>query len=217
MPSERRPAPPVSVDAATVAEWTRALAEPVGDPGGGAAGALALALAASLVSMVAGYSVASAEPGEADRLGERAGGLRTRALELADLDGRASGRLSAAFRLPEGSERDREVHEASLAAASLCVQLTALAVPAVDDLERLAEVGNPALIADVVVATTLLRSALVAFRTNIGVDLRMWAGDDDGGTAAAYPGIREALDAAIDAASRLDRLQQRLDGRVLPA
>ncbi|GAA2174698.1 hypothetical protein GCM10009784_14090 [Arthrobacter parietis] len=131
-----------------------------------------LAIAASLTSMVAGYTDPGAEQGEQlERLLARAQELRRTALRLADDDAAASRAFGSAFRLNEGDERDRAIREASLGAARSSAMLGDHAIAAIDDLSWLAENGNKALIADVVVAFGALRAAVTGARTNVSFDL----------------------------------------------
>ena len=131
-----------------------------------------LAIAASLTSMVVGYTDAGAEQGEQlESLLARAQELRRTALRLADDDAAASRAFGSAFRLNEGDERDRAIREASLGAARSSAMLGDHAIAAIDDLSWLAENGNKALIADVVVAFGALRAAVTGARTNVSFDL----------------------------------------------
>ena len=178
-----------------------------------------LAIAASLTSMVAGYT--DAVTGQGDQLEDlhaRAQELRRAALQLADDDASASRAFGAAFRLHEGDERDHAIREASLGAARSSATLGDHAIAAIDDLSWLAENGNKALIADVVVAFGALRAAVTGARTNVSFDLatlrssgltleevreqqpRLWA-------------VVEKLDGAI---ARIDEATAAVDYRAAP-
>ncbi len=100
----------VTTQQSTVEEWTKALAESTGSPGGGGAGTgVMLSIAASLTSMVAGYT--EAEEAQREQLAgihSRAHELRRTALQLADDDASASNAFGAAFRLdPRSGARRR--------------------------------------------------------------------------------------------------------------
>ncbi|QJU54889.1 cyclodeaminase/cyclohydrolase family protein [Herbiconiux sp. KACC 21604] len=162
-----------------LADWTAALAEPHGDPGGGAASAVMLSMAAALTSMTAGYAAAERfgdAPDDAEweeRRGvieRRARKLRARALELADADAAVSGAFAPAYSIDDRREREEAVAQVSAAATrtSQLIGEAALALP--DDLEWLARHGNPALLADVAVARSALRGALCGARTNLTAD-----------------------------------------------
>lgn len=203
----------------TVEEWTQALAESTGSPGGGAGTGVMLAAAASLASMVAGYTEPGADQQQAvDELRDRARNLRSEALQLADEDSTASRAFGAAFRLEPGEERDNAIREASVDAARASAVLGARAVQAIDDLAWLAEHGNKALIADVVVAFGALRAAVAGARTNVSFDLGTLRS-----TGASLEEIRvqqpelwasvERLTAALE---RIDALTEQIDSRAAP-
>jgi formiminotetrahydrofolate cyclodeaminase len=212
--------PAVSTETSTVSAWVGRLAEPVPNPGGGAASGVMLSIAAALLSMVAGYTD---EP-EGERAVElhglrlRAEALRNDAILLADADAEASRAFGAAYRLPEGRERDDAIRTASVAAAESAAVLGAHAQAAVADVEWLAEWGNPTLIADVAVAATSLRSALSSARTNVGVDLAalLGIGDDRREIEAAHPSLWRAVSDNDTAMARIDSLLAALDARIIP-
>ena len=131
-----------------------------------------LAIAASLTSMVAGYT--EAEEHQRQELSDvhvRAHALREVALQLADDDATASKAFGAAFRLEPGPERDHAIRQASVDAAKASAVLGERAIDAIGDLAWLASNGNPALIADIVVAFGALRAAVTGARTNVSFDL----------------------------------------------
>ena len=209
----------VTTQRSTVEEWTLALAESVGSPGGGAGAGLMLAIAASLTSMVAGYTDADEhQRAELDNVHTRARSLREAALHLADDDSSASKAFGAAFRLEPGPEREEAIHQASVEAAKSSALLGGRAIDAITDLEWLAAHGNPALIADVVVAFGALRAALTGARTNVSYDLSTLTS-----AGATLEQIRdehpklwatvEQLNAALD---RIDKLTADIDHRAAP-
>jgi formiminotetrahydrofolate cyclodeaminase len=198
----------VTTQHATVEDWTRALAESAGSPGGGAGTGVMLAIAAALTSMVAGYT----EAGDGLReelagLHARANSLREAALGLADDDASASEAFGAAFRLEPGPERETAIRQASEGAAKASAVLGERAMDAIGDLEWLASNGNPALIADVVVAFGALRAALTGARTNVSFDLAAL-------TSAGAPleQIREQHPALWATVKRLSTAVERIDG-----
>ncbi|MFP5315776.1 MAG: cyclodeaminase/cyclohydrolase family protein [Actinomycetes bacterium] len=194
----------------TVEEWTRALAESVGSPGGGAGAGVMLAIAASLTSMVAGYTETDGD--QQDHLQElltRAQDLRKSALQLADDDASASRAFGAAFRLEAGSERDAAIREASLGAARSSATLGDQAIDAIEDLRWLAENGNRALIADVVVAFGALRAAVTGARTNVSFDLATLRS-----AGLTLEEIREQQPALWATVERLDAGIERIDAEV---
>ncbi|MBP2386219.1 cyclodeaminase/cyclohydrolase family protein [Paeniglutamicibacter kerguelensis] len=208
-----------TTQSSTVEDWTRALAESTGSPGGGAGTGLMLAIAASLTSMVAGYTEADArEHGELSRVRARARSLRQDALRLADQDASASRAFGAAFRLEPGPERDAAISRASIDAAKASAVLGRRAIVAIGDLAWLAANGNPALIADVVVAFGALRATVAGARTNVSFDL---AALTSGGSTLEqirdrHPDLWAIVDDLNDAFDRIDRLTAEIDHRAAP-
>ncbi|THG30089.1 cyclodeaminase/cyclohydrolase family protein [Naasia lichenicola] len=203
---------------ATVDDWTMALAESTGSPGGGAATGVMLAISAGLTSMVAGYSSEHGDPERISEIVERARGLRSRALALADDDAAASKAFGAAFAQPSGDERKRAIQVASVDAAGVSAELGRSAMSAVADLHWLGAHGNPALIADVAVAFGALRAAIVGARTNVSFDLASLtsAGEDLAEVRNGHPqlwGLVLEFDAAL---TQIDAITTGLDGRVAP-
>lgn len=209
----------VTTQDSTVEEWTRALAESTGSPGGGAGTGLMLAVAASLTSMVAGYSGNGEDDGgEPAGIRARARVLRREALELADDDASASKAFGAAFRLEPGPERDEAIRRASLEAAASSAVLGERAIQAIDDLAWLATNGNRALVADVVVAFGALRAAVAGARTNVSFDLGSLRS-----TGATLEQVRQqqpdlwaAVEKLSEAMDRIDTLTADIDHRAAP-
>lgn len=212
--------PEVTTQDSTVEEWTRALAESTGSPGGGAGTGLMLAVAASLTSMVAGYSEGSGrdDGGEAGRIRDRARALRGEALRLADDDASASKAFGAAFRLEPGPERDEAIRNASLEAAASSAVLGERAIEAIDDLAWLATNGNRALVADVVVAFGALRAAVAGARTNVSFDLGSLrsAGTSLEQVREQQPELWAAVEKLNAAMDRIDTLAADIDHRAAP-
>lgn len=209
----------ITTQSSTVEEWTQALAESTGSPGGGAGTGVMLAVAASLASMVAGYTdAADGRQGTVDSIRARARTLRQEALRLADEDSAASRAFGAAFRLEPGPERDEAVRGASVEAAKASAVLGDHAIAAFDDLAWLATHGNKALIADVVVAFGALRAAVAGARTNVSFDLASLRS-----TGASLEQIRDqqpdlwaAVEKLTGAMDRIDRLTAAIDHRAAP-
>jgi formiminotetrahydrofolate cyclodeaminase len=203
----------------TVDDWTRALAEATGSPGGGAASGVMLAIAASLTSMVAGYTKPDAhDEAELESLVGRARELRGSALALADDDAAASSSFGAAFRLEPGEERERAIAQASIEAARASAALGDRASHAITDLEWLAAHGNPSLVADLAVACGALRAAVTGARTNVSFDLAALtsAGDDLADVREQHPHLWQTVHAFDDAIARIDALTASIDDRAAP-
>jgi formiminotetrahydrofolate cyclodeaminase len=210
----------VTTQRSTVEDWTQALAESVGSPGGGAGAGVMLAIAASLASMVAGYTEADGDQRQdlAD-VHSRVRSLREAALRLADEDASASQAFGAAFRLDPGPEREDAIRRASVDAAKASAVLGEHAIGAIEDLEWLASNGNPALVADIVVAFGALRAAVTGARTNVRFDLEALtsAGRTPEQIHEDQPALWstvENLDAAVE---RIDRLTAEVNHRSAPA
>jgi formiminotetrahydrofolate cyclodeaminase len=178
-----------------------------------------LAIAASLASMVAGYS----EPPEHQRrelidLHARAHSLRETALRLADEDATASEAFGAAFALEPGPDREDAIHRASVEAAKASAVLGERAIDAVEDLGWLASNGNPALVADVVVAFGALRAAVTGARTNVSFDLA--ALTSSGSTLEQireqHPALWSTVEHLNGALERIDFLTAGIDHRAAP-
>ncbi|MFE4197563.1 cyclodeaminase/cyclohydrolase family protein [Paenarthrobacter sp. NPDC056912] len=206
----------VTTQGSTVEDWTKALAESTGSPGGGAGTGVMLAIAASLTSMVAGYT----EDGHVELadLHGRARALRETALHLADEDAAASRAFGAAFRLDPGREREDAIHRASVDAAKASAVLGERAIEAIEDLGWLASHGNPALIADVVVAFGALRAAIAGARTNVSFDLSSLtsAGADLAKVRKDHRSLWETVGRLSDALDRIDQLTASVDGKAAP-
>lgn len=210
-----------STGASTVHDWVRRLAEPVGDPGGGAAAGVMLGMSCALTSMVASYTASSAATGADDAavaaaIGDRADARREHALRLADVDALRSKRFGAAYRERRGTPRDAAVRSAGGEAARSSADLIALATQSFDDLDALADIAPPFLLADVAVATAALRGALVGAQANLLADRRELAEhgalvtadapDDD--ATSRIGGFTE--DSSRTVVQRLDVLHRRL-------
>ncbi len=209
----------VTTQRSTVEDWTRALAESTGSPGGGAGTGVMLAIAASLTSMVAGYT----EPDDRRRpelanIHARARSLREAALRLADEDAAASRAFGAAFRLEPGPERDDAIHQASVDAAKSSAVLGDRAIGAMADLEWLARNGNPALVADVVVAFGALRAAVSGARTNVSFDLAALtrAGGGLERVRERHPVLWATVERLSSALEQIDGLTAEIDHRAAP-
>ncbi|MEJ1179735.1 MULTISPECIES: cyclodeaminase/cyclohydrolase family protein [unclassified Pseudarthrobacter] len=209
----------VTTQHSTVEDWTRALAESHGSPGGGAGTGVMLAIAASLTSMVAGYTEPGAAlHGELNALHARAHSLREAALRLADDDASASAAFGAAFRLEPGPQREEAIHRASIEAAKASAVLGERAIDAIDDLGWLASNGNPALISDVVVAFGALRAAVTGARTNVSFDLAQLtaAGATLEQIREQHPVLWATVERFNAALDRIDDLTGKIDHRAAP-
>jgi len=210
----------VTTQSSTVEDWTQALAQSVGSPGGGAGAGVMLAIAASLASMVAGYTEADGpQERELAEVHARVRSLRETALRLADEDASASQAFGAAFRLDPGPPREEAIHRASVDAAKASAVLGERAIGAIADLEWLAANGNRALVADVVVALGALRAAVTGARTNVSFDLAALtsAGRTLEQIREEQPALWRTIERLDDAVDRVDRLTAEVNRRSAPA
>jgi methenyltetrahydrofolate cyclohydrolase len=137
-------------------------------PGGGTAAAWAAALAASLVEMAANFS----EGAGADASFERAGRLRTRALELAEVELHAYEPVLEALRLPrENPERAARVDAARTEASRSPLEITRVGAELTELAGGLAQTGNPNLSGDALAAALLAEAAAQAAARLVAINL----------------------------------------------
>jgi formiminotetrahydrofolate cyclodeaminase len=145
--------------------------------------------------------------------------LREAALRLADEDASASQAFGAAFRLDPGPAREEAIHRASVDAAKASAVLGERAIDAIADLEWLASNGNPALVADVVVALGALRAAVTGARTDVSFDLAALrsAGRTLEQVRDEQPALWSTIESLDEAVERLDHLTADVNQRSAPA
>ena len=107
---------------------------------------------------------------------------------------------------------------ASVDAARASSILGRRASEAVDDLELLALHGNPALIADVVVALGALRAAITGARTNVSFDLAAVsrAGESPEQVREENPEVWSSVTLFDQARDRIDAITAAVDDRAAP-
>ena len=158
-----------------------ALAAATPTPGGGVAAALAGAAAAALVEMVCGLTIGREKfagvQEEAEQALVRAQALRSRLLALAEKDAAAFDALTAAYKLPKGTEAEQSVRtemiQKALRAATETPRRTAEAAAEVATLARtMVEKGNPNAASDVGVATLLAEAAVQGAALNVRTNLK---------------------------------------------
>lgn len=211
--------PASSARQAGLEEWLSALSQSNGNPGGGAGAGVMLGIAAALTSMVAGY--AEPEPPQLaplEQIKAAAQQLRIDALRLADQDAAASKDFGAAFAQDPGPDREQGIARACLQAAESSTRLGAQAAGAIDHLHWLAEHGDRALIADVVVALGALRAAISGARANASFDLAQLATKEHPLQAVRqeHPQLWDATQELDDALARIDELAAGIDPQAVP-
>lgn len=206
----------VSTDRLTVAQWTQKLAQATGRPGGGAGSGVMLSMAAALTSMVAGYSESADSGGETERIKLRAEVLRGQSLRLADEDAACSKAFGEAFSTPQGPARSAAIREAALTAAESSAAIGEKAAEVIPDLQWLAEHGNPALVADIVVALGALRAAVSGTRANVRYDLSIMRAHRTAAQGADESAdLLEAIERFDSSLRRIDALSAEIDTRIV--
>jgi methenyltetrahydrofolate cyclohydrolase len=170
----------------SVADFLDRLASGTPTPGGGSAAALGGALAAGLASMVCNLTLGKQEfagvAADIQRLLDEAEAARA-ALEFSvEDDAVAFGKVMAAYRLPRATEAERQarvaaIRRACIGAARAPLEVAGVCARILDLCSRLAEIGNPRVLSDVVVAAFLARAALHGAAANVEVNLPSIKGD----------------------------------------
>jgi glutamate formiminotransferase/formiminotetrahydrofolate cyclodeaminase len=157
-------------------DFVEALASGASTPGGGAAAAVVGALAAALAEMVANFTVGRPKFAAVDasmrRAVERASMLRERLLALTEDDEQAFTAVSAAFKLPKGSEDERTARNTAIQAALHAAMRPPLEVMRLgcDVLELASEVaasGNASVVSDAGCAALMGEAAVRAAALNV--------------------------------------------------
>jgi formiminotetrahydrofolate cyclodeaminase len=171
---------PTSLRNETLERFLERLASTDPAPGGGGSAAVATAMAAALVEMAAGLSTDQLD--DAAAVGAAAGGLRRRALTLADADAAAYSRVLAGYRLPRDSDpeaRRREIREALEGATAVPLEIAGLAADVAGLGNRLVASGNPNLEGDAAAAVHLARAAAHAAARLVELNVRQGKLDGD--------------------------------------
>lgn len=186
------------------------LASAAPTPGGGGASAYVGALSAALASMVGNLTVgkktyAAIEDEVAGHVGALRD-LRQRLVELVDEDARAFEPLAAAYRMPKGTEAEREAKRAALqdalahaSAVPLDIMRTAAAV--IEHADYLARNGSRMARSDAGVSAAFARAAVDGASLNVFINA---ASMEDAQAAARLRD--EASSIADDARRRCDEL-----------
>lgn len=198
----------MSVDEMPIGQWLGALASRTPAPGGGAAAAVCAATSASLLRMVASYTTGEKWSDRADAmvaLVDDVASLGARAVGLADADIAAFAAVGAAYSLPKATDEEKAarrlaIQEALIGAAEPPVLTGELAVTLVAVAGELAESGNPSVVSDVAVASSMARSALESAIVNIEIN-RAQIRDDD--VVKRLTDVVERLTDAIGDADRV--------------
>ncbi|WP_300612730.1 cyclodeaminase/cyclohydrolase family protein [Trebonia sp.] len=190
----------------TIASFLTRLAARSAAPGGGATGALHAAQAAALLAMVARFSDSPRHDSEVvGRVRAAADGLADEAVELAEADEAAFGRVVVAYQLPKDTAEQKAARSAAIAGALAGAtrpqaDLMAAAVRLAGLAEDLLSVANRNVISDIAAAAAAISAAAVIAQVNIEANL---SGIKDEALAAELTQIAELADGVTDRAGRL--------------
>jgi len=150
-------------------------------PGGGSVSAFAGALGAAMSSMVCNFTVGREKFKDVEervrQILERAQDGVKRLAELMDRDVEEYQKVTAAYKMPKGTEEEKQrrraaIQEALKSAMSAPLETLRLCHSLMLDLKDLVEMGNPNLISDVGVAAILLGAALDGAKLNVEINLK---------------------------------------------
>jgi methenyltetrahydrofolate cyclohydrolase len=164
----------------SISAFLDALAAPEPTPGGGTAAAIGGAVGVALLMMVAGLPKTrgntDAERVQLDETRAALADVRDRLLALADTDSAAYNMVTAAYRLPKGSEeekvaRKQAVQRAMHAATEAPLDTLRAVAEAMAHAKVVAALGNPSASSDVRVALEFLEAAGAGASANVEVNL----------------------------------------------
>lgn len=193
----------------TIGSFLTRLAARSAAPGGGATGALHAAQAAALLAMVARFSDGPRH--DADLVGRvraAADGLADEALELAEADSAAFGKVIAAYGLPKNSEEEEAARSAAIAeamagAARPPADLMAASVRLAGLAEDLLPAANRNVIGDIAAAAAAIGAAALTAQVNIEANLSVIKDqsliDELTATAALASGVADRADRLVAA------------------
>jgi len=190
-----------------LADWMDRLAEGHGSPGGGAACGVMAGIAAALLGMVAAYTKGD----EAARARARLAETRRSAMKAAEDDGIHSAEFGAALAMPDGPNRPPAVRQATAEAIASSLAVGEIAASLVPEVRLLAEIGNPHVEADLLVALAALRAALDGVVVTTRADLALLDAHraDDDGLDDAVAAFRRRVAELEDGIRQLDAVADR--------
>ena len=149
-------------------------------PGGGSIAALSAAIAASLSEMVANLTIGKrgfeAIEEEMREIVKNAFQYRERLIRYIDKDSNAYNDVMAAFKLPKGTEHERNnreetIQEALKNAALVPLDVAKDAFKIIELAEKVVKQGNKKAITDAAVATMMARTAVLSALYNVKINL----------------------------------------------
>ena len=201
----------------TIQGWLDELASQSPAPGGGAAAAMNAAVGAALVSMGCNLTIGKPKYAAHEETmraalasAERA---RAEALRLADADADAFEAVMAAYRLPKGTDAERDtrteaIQSALYTAADVPLRTARLATEIIALSEDILDGANVNVLSDVAVAASSARAALESAMINVTVNLvSMREGDRRDSLAR---GVADSSKAPGRADAVVARVQERL-------
>jgi methenyltetrahydrofolate cyclohydrolase len=168
-------------------DYLHALASEQSTPGGGSAAALSGAMGAALASMVCrltlGKEAYAGVRQEIEELLRRAENLRSRFQQLFQEDIEAYGRLSASYKLPRETSEERTARSAAIQeqlveAALVPLEVAERAAELVKCCQRIAEIGNAAVLSDVAIGAILASGAGEGAALLVRFNLRAMKNDE---------------------------------------
>jgi len=164
----------------TLTDFLDGLASKAATPGGGAAAALAGAMGAALVSMVCNLTIGKKKYADVEEemkaVLERSEALRARLLDLVEEDVTAFDKVSAAYRMPKGTDEEKAARSAAIQEALKIAEVTPMktAEACADVLELsviVAEKGNKNVVSDAGTAAMMAVGGLFSAAFNVKINL----------------------------------------------
>ena len=157
-----------------LAEYLNDLAARKPAPGGGSAAALSAAIGASLMSMVANFTIGNpkykAVEVEAKEILKKSEAARQALEKLIDEDVEAYGKLSKAMK--NGAKDGKMLDTAFKDALKPPLEICKIAADCLKLCSRLADIGNANLVTDTAIAAILLEGAFFSAKYNVYVNLK---------------------------------------------
>lgn len=145
-------------------------------PGGGCVAAMAGSAAAALISMVANLTLSSAKykevHGEAKEILEKSENSRLKLMRLIDEDSKAFEKVMAAYKSPQGPNKQNGIQEALFFAAKIPAETAKTALELLNPLERISRIGNANAISDCGVALHMIDAAVMGALLNVKINLK---------------------------------------------
>lgn len=144
-------------------------------PGGGSVAALASALGSALAEMVSRISLKKDDSEELSRILQRSGELRMRLLQLVEEDADSYLAVVEAFKLPRGTEEEKELREKSVRDALIGAtnpprEVMDVSIEVLRLASRLAEVGSASTSSDAGVGALMAYAGLHGGYLNVMVN-----------------------------------------------